>query len=63
MAVYELTVPSKPMSSWIAGSDVFCGTVLATRAVGFDSLVAEPRLFVAVTSTRRVEPTSPGTGT
>jgi len=47
----------------IAGDDVFTGFVLATTGVVFDSFVADPRLFVAVTSTRSVEPTSSFAGT
>ena len=62
VAVYEATVPSRARFAAIAGSDVFTGRVLATIGVGFDSFVAEPRLFVPVTSTRRVAPTSSVTG-
>jgi hypothetical protein len=63
VALYDVTVPSSERFSTIAGSDVFSGRVLATSGVGFDSFVADPRLFVAVTSTRSVEPISAGVGT
>jgi hypothetical protein len=46
--------------SAIVGRAVFAGTLLATAAVGSDACdTAGGTLFVAVTTTRSVEPTSP----
>jgi hypothetical protein len=64
VAVYdEMVIPSKPTTSTIAGNETFAGTLLATTGVELDSLVADPRLFVPVTTTRSVDPTSAVTGT
>jgi hypothetical protein len=57
-AVYEIVLSKDETVSAIVGREVFAGTLLATVAVASDVFAAEPRLFVAVTTTRSVEPTS-----
>ncbi len=46
----------------IAGSTVFTGGAATTRAEAADVAGVEPAPLVAVTTTRSVPPTSPGTG-
>ena len=60
-------VPGLAVNVWfacgtplMAGGAVFAGTIAEPEEVAAEIAVADPALLVAVTATRKVEPTSPG---